>query len=796
MADLPEGAAVRPRRHRRGTGAADRLGVFRSLRFEEAEEIAPDGSLPITVRVEDRRPRTIGFGGTLFDDRRRRRLRPTGCTATCSGRAEQLRFDAGVDGLGGRSNPDDYDYNLGVTFTKPGRLHPRHQLRHRRSSAQRVDYDTYRERSITASVGLSQHVRRAADRRALRADVSRARYEDDFGVRHFTIFGAARHAAPTTGATTRSTPRAATISRPTLQPFYEAEYGNPALRGTLEGRVYRGFGAEDQVVLAGRAQGRQLLRPRRRGKPAGPAVLRRRRRLGPRLCLPLDRRRDHPIARRGPVRRRRHAACSRARPSCATASTSSWGGGRLRRRRASSPRTRRSRGETRLARRRRARRALLHRRSASLRVDLATPLNPRDGRLGRRALHRHRTGVLKRLRGIARPARARRRSPRWRRTPAEPDSDNGFLLNLLENQLSAPGRQIRLSGVSGALSSRARIQRITISDRPGRLARDRQRRARLEPARAAARPGRRQPAERRAHRLAAPRRDAGRRPRRLPSAEAKPFALPRAAGVDPGRASSRSPASASTRRSSARRRSSRSTASLEPRARRARHHARHPAPRRPRRQARRSRPPSPTPRASSTSTCDLQEPQGGVVATLLRIEGAPAIDLSVAGLRPARPGRRHLRARRRRSSASPTAWSRCARATTGLGFDVDFSGGARAAGPADLPRLLRRREHGAGQRRQASAAGGLRIDTLSVAGAVLDLDGGLETGTDGFLRSLTLTGTLGDPRRPGGRCCRCPAARTSLHSAVLHVDYGDATPLERPRGARPAAGRPTSRWRT
>ena len=49
----------------------------------------------------------------------------------------------------------------------------------------------------------------------------------------------------------------------------------------------------------------------------------------------------------------------------------------------------------------------------------------------------------------------------------QPDSDNGFLLNLLENRLSAPGRQIRLSGVSGALSSRARIARITISDDKG-----------------------------------------------------------------------------------------------------------------------------------------------------------------------------------------------------------------------------------------------------------------------------------------------------------------------------------------
>jgi translocation and assembly module TamB len=47
------------------------------------------------------------------------------------------------------------------------------------------------------------------------------------------------------------------------------------------------------------------------------------------------------------------------------------------------------------------------------------------------------------------------------------EDDNGFLLNLIENQLSAPGRQIRLSGVSGALSSQARVEQITISDARG-----------------------------------------------------------------------------------------------------------------------------------------------------------------------------------------------------------------------------------------------------------------------------------------------------------------------------------------
>jgi len=45
--------------------------------------------------------------------------------------------------------------------------------------------------------------------------------------------------------------------------------------------------------------------------------------------------------------------------------------------------------------------------------------------------------------------------------------DNGFILNFLQERISAPGRQIRLHDVSGALSSRARVGSITIADDRG-----------------------------------------------------------------------------------------------------------------------------------------------------------------------------------------------------------------------------------------------------------------------------------------------------------------------------------------
>lgn len=224
------------------------LQIFRSLRFEEGEEIASDGSLPITIRVEDRRPRTVGVGATLST------IDGVGVTAfwvhrNLWGRAEQLRFDVGVDGLGGSLNPEDYDYNLGVTFTKPGVFNPDTSFV-TSLVGQRVDYDTYRERSVTATAGFNRTFGKNFTG-SIYGLASRSRYEDDFGIRHFTLVGLS-------GAgqlDRRDNPLDATRGyylAATAMPLYDFEYGNPMLQTTVEGRVYKGFGEERDLVLAGR----------------------------------------------------------------------------------------------------------------------------------------------------------------------------------------------------------------------------------------------------------------------------------------------------------------------------------------------------------------------------------------------------------------------------------------------------------------------------------------------------------------------------------------------------------------
>lgn len=250
MADLEPGESFDPDEIQAAQDRLTRLGVFRSLRFVEADEIEPDGSLPITIAVEDRRPRTIGFGGTIST------IDGVGVSAfwqhrNLLGRAEQLRVEAGVDGLGGSLDPNDYDYNLGVTFTKPGAFNPDTNFI-TSLIGQRVNYDTYRERSVTASAGFSRQFGARLTGSGF-IEASRARYDDDFGIRHFTTLGLVGSAAYDARDEPLDAHRGYWLAL-TAQPFYEFEYGNPAINGTLEGRIYHSFGQEERLVLAARAK--------------------------------------------------------------------------------------------------------------------------------------------------------------------------------------------------------------------------------------------------------------------------------------------------------------------------------------------------------------------------------------------------------------------------------------------------------------------------------------------------------------------------------------------------------------
>ena len=349
---------------------------------------------------------------------------------------------------------------------------------------------------------------------------------------------------------------------------------------------------------------------------------------------------------------------------------------------------------------------------------------------------------------------------------ADETNENGFLANLLQNTLSAPGRQIRLENVSGLLSSTARIGAITVSDDAGVWARVEG--AEIDWSRAALLLGRVNVNSVSAERVEVLRQPVPADTPPAPEASAEPFALPElpvsidlselaiatlafdesvfGEAAELGVTGSFRLADGALDADLAVERQDAPGGSLDLAAA----------------------------YANETRVLDLdirlQEPEGGLVSKLLNIEGEPAIDLALTGAGPL-------------DNVDVTfsldaAGDRIAGGTValravdaGLRFDADFAGGLEPLIPAEY------RDFFAGQSAITAqgvtrTGGGLNLDGFAVRNDALDLSGRAETADDWFPRRLSVEGTLGDPTGPA-ITLPVPGAETTLNSASLYVTLGD-----------------------
>lgn len=248
--DLHPGQEYDPDDIKRANDRLSRLGVFQAQKIEEAETLGPDGQLPITVTVQERKLHRFGVGASYST------IDGAGFSAfwlhrNLFGHAEQLRFDARVGGLGSTFDYTELDYALGATYTQPGTFDPDTDLI-ASVLGQRQVLDSYTETSIDGRIGLAYEFTPALSG-SIFADLKRAQFEDDLGTRDFLTFGF----PATLTFDTRDNAADATrgiFLEATAEPFYEFEFGNAALRSTAEARAYYGIGKQDRVVLAGRVK--------------------------------------------------------------------------------------------------------------------------------------------------------------------------------------------------------------------------------------------------------------------------------------------------------------------------------------------------------------------------------------------------------------------------------------------------------------------------------------------------------------------------------------------------------------
>ncbi|MEM8541637.1 MAG: BamA/TamA family outer membrane protein, partial [Pseudomonadota bacterium] len=210
----------------------DRLGVFSTQKLEEGKELRSDGSLPMTLTVKERKLRRIGAGATISS------IDGIGLETfwlhrNLFGKAERLRLDAKVSGLGTTFDYQKFDYNFGATFTKPGVFTPDTDLNFK-LYANREVYDDYIETFAGGTVFLTQFL---SDRITLNGGAFSEfyQYENDGVTQDFVTAGLTASAIYDT-RDSQLDPTTGFYVSGELKPFYEFNFENFGIRTEAEAR--------------------------------------------------------------------------------------------------------------------------------------------------------------------------------------------------------------------------------------------------------------------------------------------------------------------------------------------------------------------------------------------------------------------------------------------------------------------------------------------------------------------------------------------------------------------------------
>lgn len=135
---------------KRATRRLRDLGVFASIEVTPAEKLAPDGTIPVTITVSERKPRVIGASVNYSNTEGI----GTGVYWThrnLFGGAEQLKLSASVSRL--LDGSFDPDFRLAGTFRKPAVLDPATDFT-LRAAGYRETTDAYRVTALESEAGL------------------------------------------------------------------------------------------------------------------------------------------------------------------------------------------------------------------------------------------------------------------------------------------------------------------------------------------------------------------------------------------------------------------------------------------------------------------------------------------------------------------------------------------------------------------------------------------------------------------------------------------------------------------
>lgn len=248
QANVPVGRQYSPEEIERIRENLTRLEAFQSVRVVLGDEITPDGHIPLLIEVRERKPRFIGFGAA-YSTTEGASLNAYWGHRNLFGRAERLRIEGTVSRLLD-NDVDDLQYAVTATFEKPGIITPVDDLLVE-ARAFREAPDAYTRTGGGGEIGIRRRFTHQLEGQ-ITVEAEHARITDPFGTRDYTLIGLPVELSYDS-TDDRLNPTEGIRARGSFSPYLEA-FGSTLDLFITRGSVsaYRSLDEDDRFIIAGR----------------------------------------------------------------------------------------------------------------------------------------------------------------------------------------------------------------------------------------------------------------------------------------------------------------------------------------------------------------------------------------------------------------------------------------------------------------------------------------------------------------------------------------------------------------
>ena len=248
IAGFPSGEIYSPEALERVTERLRRTGAFSSVSLTESESLGAGNTMDISLALADEKPRRYGFGAEVSS---MEGLLISGfwLHRNLLGGAERLRIDGEIANIGG--NTGGIDYSLGVRFETPAVLGPDTKA-FAVAKLERLDEPSFLSDQLALGFGVG---RRFSDHIQTEAGLTfmASKTEDGVGRREFALL-----TFPVSGSYDKRDdqldPTRGFFANLEITPYVGLDGSESGARVFADGRIYRGIGADNRVVVAGRLQ--------------------------------------------------------------------------------------------------------------------------------------------------------------------------------------------------------------------------------------------------------------------------------------------------------------------------------------------------------------------------------------------------------------------------------------------------------------------------------------------------------------------------------------------------------------